>query len=172
MGIGRLFQCLLANFVRLRHSCSEPLEQQLDAKLRPSRSRLQIQVTCTSTTPRQIYVLYSIVSAPSRSFHGRASQDATFFMYVFAAGGSPARRARPKATLDTKLVRRYRAEQRAVTRVRTRGRRGCRKWAAQFIRLLIHRAFYAVTRRRSSLGQGVSGLSLSRRNEGLEVGSR
>jgi hypothetical protein len=41
------------------------------------------------------------------------------------------------------------------------------------IRLLcIHRAFYAVTCRRSSPGQGVSGLSLSRRNEGLEVGSR
>jgi hypothetical protein len=41
------------------------------------------------------------------------------------------------------------------------------------IRLLcIHRAFCAVTRRRSSPGQGVSGLSLSRRNEGLEVGSR
>jgi len=41
------------------------------------------------------------------------------------------------------------------------------------IRLLcIYHAFYAVTRRRSSPGQGVSGLSLSRRNEGLKVGSR
>jgi hypothetical protein len=41
------------------------------------------------------------------------------------------------------------------------------------IRLLcIHRAFYAVTRRRSSPGQGVSDLSLSRRHERLEVGSR
>src|SRR5271163_917291 len=40
--------------------------------------------------------------------------------YIFAAGGSPARGPRPKATLDTKLVRRYRAGQRAATRVRTR----------------------------------------------------
>jgi hypothetical protein len=36
----------------------------------------------------------------------------------------------------------------------------------------LHRAFCAVTRCGSSLGQGVSGLSPSRRNEGLEVGSR
>ena len=30
--------------------------------------------------------------------------------YVFAVGGSPARGPRPKATLNTKLVRRYRVE--------------------------------------------------------------
>jgi hypothetical protein len=41
------------------------------------------------------------------------------------------------------------------------------------IRLLrIHRGFYAVTRYKSSLGQDVLGLSLSRRNEGLKVDSK
>ena len=71
------------------------------------------------------------------------------------------------------MVRRYRAEQRAATRVRTRWSSRLQEAGRAVIRLLcIHRAFYAVTRRRSSPGQGVSGLSLSRRNEGLKVGSR
>jgi hypothetical protein len=93
--------------------------------------------------------------------------------YVFAAGGSPARGPWPKATLDTKLVRRYRAEQRAATRVRTRWSSRLQEAGSAVIRLLcIHRALYAVTRRRSSPGQGVSGLSLSRKDWRLAAGSR